>query len=178
MATGYFPRTRVRTGYLRCRDPLGLHRQRNESPDRPAEEFRLLKRVYAGKEKHYRTSYCRSCESVYNTETEKARRRADPEYRDRKNRAGNAAYHRNRGNDRCQDRAWRIKQGREAVIRLNAAGWSCERIATETGINVKSLRRWLAGEGRPRDDHILRVRGLVETLVTALTGPLPKGTDP
>lgn len=176
MARGHYTRKRVRPGYLACGDPLGIHRARGESTQRPEEEFRLLRRVYAGREKFYRTSYCRACESAYNVRKDKALAAADPAYHDRRKRRGRKSYRENAGAARRCDRAWRIGQAREAVVRLNAAGWSCERIATETGINSKSLRTWLAGGGRPRDEHVLTLRGLVARLAAALTGPL-KGID-
>lgn len=165
-ATGHFPRRRIQSGYLRCKVC---------KRDLPEEEFQRLRRVYAGKERFYRQSYCKKCMSNYNGEREAHRRQTDEEWRAKKNRATMQRYHRGLGAEKKRDLKERRRRGQELVSRLVAAHFSPERISTMTGINTKALRSWLRGEGRPSDNHIERLTVLINGLVAALTG---QGGDP
>ncbi len=143
-------RRRARLGYLACAICKS---------DLPAEEFRQIKRVFAGKVKLYRNSYCRPCLAEYTATLHRSNMRADPIYRERHRKRLRDYRHRTLGRELRKAREERSKLAREAILRLDERGWSNSRIARTIGSARESITLWRAGKGRPTEAHIWRLRG-------------------
>lgn len=164
MAAGYYPRRRVRPGYLRC----AICKR-----DLPEEEFRATQRAFGADRrtvKTYRVSYCNPCNAAYSSERRAASIRLDPTYHDRERQRQRDNYRRGEGAEAKREARERTDQAHDLLQRMLALGLTKKAIHRNLGLPEMSVARWSRKEGKPTAAHIARLKAEVARLVAILEG--------